>query len=171
MQDMSLRCGQDIGRGVRFQGDVGREWWKIIEKIIEHNHRWWCRIGECAAVRTSVVEQDCRVVLDWSVRCGQDIRGGVGLQGDVGWEGQDIIERRIDKGRHGTDPWPTESYILPIVHTNFCKVWQICFFLSTVTTVITTVATVTVVTNVTTVKMSNVLPYCSNVFIESQLGK
>ena len=61
-----------------------------------------------------------------------------------------------NKIRHGTDPLPTKSKIVPIADTNGGKVLDTCLFVSTGTTGntvtnVTTVITVTVVTNITTV--------------------
>ena len=42
-------------------------------------------IDKCAADWTLMMEQDCRVIQIWSVRCGEDMGGGVGLQGCEGW--------------------------------------------------------------------------------------
>ena len=52
-----------------------------------------------------------------------------------------------NKGRHGIDPPPLESLIIPIADTNCFKVLQTCLFLSSVTTV----TIFNIVTNVTTV--------------------
>ena len=50
-------------------------------------------------------------------------------------------------GRHGTDPWPSKSIIMPFADANLYNILQTCMLLFTVTTV----TTVTVVTDVTTV--------------------